>query len=676
MASRFAPLAVFLLAIFALFPAGARAGTLVLSDMPGSYPLAPHMDMFEDKSASLKIEDVTGVSAEMFKPNGGREHFGWTKSALWFRITLTNTAGSAREMTLWVPDSWIDRIEFYPDAGAVGRRMLSGDNVPQAQRPIEGPVSAFPLTLGAGETATVHIRVFSAEDDVQLSFKLADNAAFEVETVKMHGFTLFWWGIMCTICAYSFMLSLATKNRSYFYYTLYALSTILVVVIIKGYAQWLVWPAAGAWINRVIPVVLLVCYTLSSLFVMSFLSTAASVPRLHKLIKAFVAINAVGMALSLFAPDMALLSIYVVHFPIVYSAIMIVIGILCVVERVPAASLFVVAWVCSLIGVSIYVFRILGLAPDLFFTNNAGEIGVAAESFLFLIAIGHQIQLEREAAREAVMAAEVSYRMDLKRINEGLEAQVALKTGEHLAARQEAEKAQRAAEDATRLKDKFVLLVTHDLKSPLLSLANGLETLHGEERLPAEDRRIVGMMARHSRELLDMTERLLDLSSLQAGKIIPQKRPIVCRDFVDAQIGLYHTAAAGKEIAVVNEIPADMKVYADPDLFGECVKNVLSNALKFCDGGDSITIFNPPDMPSTIAVKDSGPGIAPEKMPTLFKAEMKSRSLGTAGERGTGIGLPHAKELMEAHGGDITVESAPGGGCTFFLSLPAMLGPA
>ena len=103
------------------------------------------------------------------------------------------------------------------------------------------------------------------------------------------------------------------------------------------------------------------------------------------------------------------------------------------------------------------------------------------------------------------------------------------------------------------------------------------------------------------------------------------------------------------------------------------MKNVLSNALKFCHKGDTITLFNPPDMPSTIAVKDTGPGIAPEKMALLFAAEMKIRSLGTAGEKGGGLGLPHTKELMEAHGGSITVESAPGKGSTFFLTLPANL---
>ena len=237
-------------------------------------------------------------------------------------------------------------------------------------------------------------------------------------------------------------------------------------------------------------------------------------------------------------------------------------------------------------------------------------------------------------------------------------------------AERELQAAKEQAENATRLKDKFVTLVTHDLKSPLSSLTVGLETLRKDEELSSVNRHFIGKLAAHSRELLTMTERLLDLSRLQTGRIIPQKRFINCRGYAAAQIGLYQGMAAKKEIAIVNDIPEGMKVYADPDLFGECVKNVLSNALKFCDKGDTVTFFNPPDMPSTIAVKDNGPGIAPEKMPLLFTAEIKERSLGTAGEKGTGIGLPHTKELLEAHGGGITIESAPGRGATFFLTLP------
>ncbi len=237
-------------------------------------------------------------------------------------------------------------------------------------------------------------------------------------------------------------------------------------------------------------------------------------------------------------------------------------------------------------------------------------------------------------------------------------------------AEKELRKAKEQAENATKLKDKFVSLVTHDLKGPLSSLTLGLETLYKSDDLSPGDQLFIGKMANHSRELLAMTERLLDLSRLKAGTITPRKRFINCRGFAAAQTAFFQNMAAKKEIAIVNDISMNMKVYADPDFFGECLKNVLSNAVKFCGKGDTVTLFTPDEMPSAIAVKDNGPGIAPKKLASLFTAEMKTPSRGTAGEKGTGLGLAHAKELMEANGGDITVESERGKGCTFFLIFP------
>ncbi|MBI5637272.1 MAG: PAS domain S-box protein [Nitrospinae bacterium] len=266
---------------------------------------------------------------------------------------------------------------------------------------------------------------------------------------------------------------------------------------------------------------------------------------------------------------------------------------------------------------------------------------------------------ERKHAEESLREA----REILLKGKEELVAQVNLKTQAYIDAHQE-------AENATRLKNNFISLVAHDLKSPLASLTMGLEALASVKDLSPESRDFAKKMANHSRQIHKMTERLLDITLLRAGVTILQKRVINCHNFAATQIELYETMAAQKGITIVNGLPLKMSVHADPDLFGECVKNLLSNAVKFCSRGDTVTFFNPPDMPTTIAVKDTGPGIAPEKMPPLFIKETKTRTVGTAGEKGTGIGLIHTKEIMEVHGGSITFESEAGAGSVFYLNLP------
>jgi CheY-like chemotaxis protein len=127
-----------------------------------------------------------------------------------------------------------------------------------------------------------------------------------------------------------------------------------------------------------------------------------------------------------------------------------------------------------------------------------------------------------------------------------------------------------------------------------------------------------------------------------------------------------------KQIKIKNLVSNDARLFADSILLDQCVENVLSNSIKFCKEGGEITIFTPEGQPNTIGVKDDGVGIKQEMLCDLFKHEVKTTTVGTNGEMGTGLGLPHCYDIMLAHNGSITVESAPGQGSTFYLNFPAL----
>ncbi|MBF0171608.1 MAG: hybrid sensor histidine kinase/response regulator [Nitrospinae bacterium] len=93
-------------------------------------------------------------------------------------------------------------------------------------------------------------------------------------------------------------------------------------------------------------------------------------------------------------------------------------------------------------------------------------------------------------------------------------------------------------------------------------------------------------------------------------------------------------------------------------------------AIKFTKAGESITLFCPEARPGTVAVRDTGVGIPPEVQADLFRHEVKTTTVGTGGEGGTGLGLPYCAEIMKAHGGSLTVESEVGNGATFYATLP------
>lgn len=233
-------------------------------------------------------------------------------------------------------------------------------------------------------------------------------------------------------------------------------------------------------------------------------------------------------------------------------------------------------------------------------------------------------------------------------------------------------KSKEKAENATKLKDKFISLVAHDIRSPFSSMLGLLNLLKNDDVGSLNKRQgdIVTRSINCGEHLLRMVDDLLSLNRLQTGRIMISSR------FLDAsavgQFGVtrLEQLASQKGITLINSVPANMRIFADPDLFNEVILNFVTNAIKFSSPGGRIDILIPEDRPTTVSVKDTGMGVRPEILPNLFKCDVTTSTRGTAGERGTGLGLPLCHEIMQAHGGSIDVETALGTGSVFHANLP------
>ncbi len=228
---------------------------------------------------------------------------------------------------------------------------------------------------------------------------------------------------------------------------------------------------------------------------------------------------------------------------------------------------------------------------------------------------------------------------------------------------------QLAAENT--LKDKLFSIIIHDIRSPMATMVNLIELL--EENLihcDSENMEIIRSVKKQINHSFDIVEKLLEWLISQKERQVYTPMDCGLTEIIGDVIPVYHISACTKDIKILADISEDLHVWADREMLEFILRNLISNAVKYTDRGGLITIsVRKEEDKAVIAVKDTGTGIADEKIKTLFCGGYADTSRGTAGEKGIGLGLTLCKEFVSQNGGDIWVDSMPGKGSTFFFTL-------
>jgi signal transduction histidine kinase len=163
---------------------------------------------------------------------------------------------------------------------------------------------------------------------------------------------------------------------------------------------------------------------------------------------------------------------------------------------------------------------------------------------------------------------------------------------------------------------------------------------------------------------------LLEWSTLQTGRLSVSKTSFFMFDLVKEVLYEVTAQVLAKNIVLENQVNTELQVYADRKMIATVIRNLISNAIKFTEKSGFIAINSSisGDI-ATVSVKDSGKGMKPELVIKLFKIQEKLSTVGTAGEKGTGLGLILCKEFVEQNGGKIWVSSKWQEGSTFFFTL-------
>lgn len=219
-----------------------------------------------------------------------------------------------------------------------------------------------------------------------------------------------------------------------------------------------------------------------------------------------------------------------------------------------------------------------------------------------------------------------------------------------------------------RQKTEFFQNVSHEFRTPLTLTIGPLESAVVQGQSLSYEQSVIAL--RNSRRLLRLVNQLLDLQRLDAGRMQPTFRPCDPLSFIEQIADSFRPYCEKKRIDLLTHLSDCAAVYLDVEKFDKVLYNLLSNAIKFTEPGGKIEVMlQPTSTHCLIQVRDTGIGIRPDQLPHLFGRFRQADGSASRGYEGSGLGLALVKELVELHGGRVTVESTYGSGSIFSVWL-------
>jgi PAS domain S-box-containing protein len=269
----------------------------------------------------------------------------------------------------------------------------------------------------------------------------------------------------------------------------------------------------------------------------------------------------------------------------------------------------------------------------------------------------------------------------LKKLNEELEERVAARTRDLQERQAELERAKETAEGANAIKSAFLANVSHEIRTPLGAVL-GFSELLLEESLTAEERQnTIEVIIRNGRLLSNIINDILDLSKVEAGKLEIEKISVDLREVLQEIGDAFYLQATGRniEFRISSDNTLPFHITTDPLRLRQILFNIVGNAIKFTEYGKvevTAQLLITPSGSRVIAftVTDTGVGIRPEKVETLFSPFTQADASSTRKFGGTGLGLVLSRKLAQSLGGDVVLaETEPGAGSRFIVTIDAGL---
>jgi signal transduction histidine kinase len=639
-----------------LFASLANAVELRLAGDEVKVPLAPLLEVYEDKSAAMDINEV--VRRDGFAPDAEMLRPGHTRSAIWLKLDVANASPGTLTRWLEVDTFRVREVSLFQRQDGQWRRFEGGTNQPFSQRPVAAANAVFPIHLEPREATTVYLRIASPQP-IALAPVLWDPLAFrsdESRTRLLDGLML---GGLVIMALLGIALLFMFRDRAFLFNALATATYFFGELSAKGYSFMYLWPNATDWVMRGLPMYALLGVGFHLLFLRDLLVTRRDFPRINRLLLVLLAAEWLPAPGILFGDTdfWAQLS-FPQHFPI--TVVMMLIGIYAASKGIRAARYYTAGYAVLAVGSLIQGLSMSGFDLPQDVSRYALPIGMMINNmFLLTSVVGRimQVRKEKDDAQQALLTALAAHESHLGQ-------QVRERTADLNAALVETRK-------ANQTQSRLVAYIGHDLRAPLATIVNYVHLL-GAHVVDAGAKRYQATIERSAMHQLELIDDLVEYARGELDHLELTPAPTYLHDWLNDIADQAELLAMQYGNRFELKISGDMPpvVVFDPKRLRQILVNLLQNAAKFTSDGDIRLCLNAaPSVDGKIrlafAVEDTGPGIPPEDMERIFLPFERRET-----EReGSGLGLSIARKLAQAMGSKLTLESEPDKGSRFGISL-------